>query len=76
MQSGGGFGSRGVGGFLGLGLLGVGLSQISRPVGVTLAVVGVVRTVYTNVLGKGKEVSFPADTSIQLQLAPGPTARP
>ena len=76
MQSGGGFGSRGVGGFLGLGLLGVGLSQISRPVGVTLAVVGVVRTVYANVLGKGKEVSFPADTSIQLQLAPGPTARP
>jgi hypothetical protein len=75
VQSGGGFGSRGVGGFLGLGLLGVGLSQISRPVGVTLAVVGVVRTFYTNVLGKGKEVSFPADTSIQLQLAPGPTAR-
>jgi hypothetical protein len=42
---------------------------------VTLAVVGAVRTIYTNVLGKGRDVSFPADTSIQLQLAPGPTAR-
>ena len=31
---------------------------------------------YTNVLGKGRDVSFPADTSIQLQLGPGPTPRP
>jgi hypothetical protein len=27
------------------------------------------------VLGKGKDVSFPADTPIEVQLAPGP-ARP
>jgi hypothetical protein len=72
--SSGGGASSGLGGFFGLGLLGVGLSQISRPVGLTLAVVGAVRTIFTNVLGKGKEVSFPADTPIQLQLAPGPTA--
>ncbi len=71
MKSGGGPGS-GLGGFFGLGLLGVGLSQISRPLGVTLAVVGAVRTIYTNVLGKGKEVSFPADTPIQLRSRRGP----
>jgi hypothetical protein len=27
---------------------------------------------YTNVLGRGREVQFPANTVIQLQLAPGP----
>jgi len=68
----GNFGSRGLGGFFGFGLLGVGLSQISRPVGITLAAIGAVRTVYTNVLGRGQEVSFPSDTPIQVQLAPGP----
>jgi hypothetical protein len=28
---------------------------------------------YRNVVGKGREVVFPADTSIQLQLSPGST---
>ena len=72
----GSVGTRGLGGFFGLGVLGIGLSQISRPVGVALSLVGAGRTVYSNVLGKGREVRFPADTSIQLQLAPGPTRRP
>jgi len=67
-------GAAGAGGFLGLGVLGIGLSQISRPMGLALSVVGAVRTLYTNVLGKGREVQFPADTMIQLQLAPGPGA--
>jgi hypothetical protein len=62
-----------VGGFLGLGLAGAVLSQISRPVGLGLAAVGVARTFYTNILGKGREMSFPADTPIEVQLAPGPT---
>jgi hypothetical protein len=60
----------GVGGFLGLGLLGVGLSQVSRPVGLALSFVGLGRTLYTNVLGKGRDVQFPVDTVMQLQLAP------
>ena len=50
--------SRALGGFLGLSVMGVGLSQISHPVGVALAAIGVARTVYSNLLGKGKEVSF------------------
>lgn len=61
---------RGLGGFFGFGLLGVGISQFSRPVAVGLAAVGAARTVYSSVFGKGKEVAFPADTPIQLQLAP------
>jgi hypothetical protein len=69
----GGIGSRGLGGFFGFGLIGVGLSQISRPTALVFGMVGVARTTYSSVFGKGQEVSFPADTPIQLQLAPGPT---
>ena len=69
-------GARAFGGFLGLGVIGIALSQISQPVGIGLAVVGVARTVYANVLGRGSEIAIPAETFIQLQLAPGPTPRP
>ena len=68
-------GALGVGGFFGMGMLGIGVSRISRPVGVALSVLGVVRTMYANVLGKGREVQFPADTPVQLQLAAGPATR-
>jgi hypothetical protein len=70
----GGVGSRGLGGFFGFGLIGVGLSQFSKPVAVAFGMVGVGRTTYSSLFGKGQEVSFPAATVIQLQLAPGPTA--
>jgi hypothetical protein len=68
-------GSRGVGGFFGWGLTGAIVSQIWHPVGLTIAVIGVARTVYRNVLGKGHEVTFPTDTMIQVQLAPGASPR-
>ena len=57
------------------GLIGAAVSQITRPVGIAMGVYGAVRTIYTNVLGKGREVTFPADTPIQVRLAPGPSAR-
>jgi hypothetical protein len=63
---------RGLGGFYGLGLIGAGISQFSRPVAFGLAAVGAVQTVYSTIFGMGKNVSFPADTPIQVQLAPGP----
>ena len=63
---------RGLGGFYGLGLIGAGLSQFSRPVAFGLAALGAVQTVYSTIFGMGKNVSFPADTPIQVQLAPGP----
>jgi hypothetical protein len=65
-------GARSVGGFLGLGVLGMVVSHFSRPLSVGLSVVGVARTLHSNVLGRGREVQFPADTNLQLQLAPGP----
>ena len=61
------------GGFFGLGLLGIPISHLAPPVGVALSVFGAAKTVYSNILGKGREVRFPADTLIQLQLAPGPS---
>jgi hypothetical protein len=74
--AGSGAGSRGMGGFLGFGLLGAAVGQITRPIGIGLAVVGASRSVYTNVLGKGREVSFPVHTPIQVRLAPGPSPAP
>ena len=67
-------GALGTGGFFGLGILGIGLSQISRPVGLALSVFGAGRTLYSNVFGRGREMKFAADTPMQLQLAPGPAA--
>jgi hypothetical protein len=67
-------GAMGVGGFLGMGVMGFGLSFVARPVGVALSAYGAARTMYTNVVGKGREVRFPADTLMQLQLAPGPSS--
>jgi len=69
-------GSRGVGGFFGWGLAGALVSQLSRPVGLALATVGVARTVYRGVFARGHEVTFPADTMIQVQLAPASPDRP
>jgi len=65
-------GARSVGGFLGLGMVGMVASHFSRPLSVGLSVVGVVRALHSNVLSRGREVQFPADTNLQLQLAPGP----
>jgi hypothetical protein len=66
-------GATSVGGFFGLGLLGIPLAHIAPPVGIALSAVGAARTVYRNVLAKGREVKFPADTVMKLQLAPGPS---
>jgi hypothetical protein len=72
-NAGSGAGSRGVGGFIGMGLIGAAVSQITRPVGIAMGAYGAARTMYSNVLGKGREVTFPADTPIQVRLAPGPS---
>ena len=69
-------GNPGLGAFFGFGLVGTALSQISRPVGLGFAVLGVGRTVYQNLLGKGREVVFQPDTPLQLQLAPAPVSNP
>src|SRR5262249_1487301 len=71
-SGGGNYLARGVGGVIGFGLIGAGLSQVSRPLGIAFGAIGAARSVYKNILGKGQELRFQADTPIQLQLAPGP----
>ena len=72
-NAGSGAGARGAGGFIGMGLIGAAVSQISRPVGIAMGAYGAARTMYANVLGKGREVTFTANTPIQVRLAPGPS---
>jgi hypothetical protein len=67
----GGASSSAVGGFLGLGLFGIGVNQLGRYASVTTAALGLARTAYSTIFGKGRDISFPLDTSIQVQLAPG-----
>jgi hypothetical protein len=61
---------RGVAGWFGFGLVGTVLGQFSRPVAVGFGVYGAVRTTYSNIVSKGREVTFPANTLIQVQLSP------
>lgn len=61
-------------GWVGFGLLGSALSLSGRPVAIAFGVYGAARAVYSNVLGKGREVTFPSDTIIQVQLSPVPAA--
>jgi hypothetical protein len=67
-------GALGVGGFVGLGVLGAVIGPLSRPAGLAFSAVGAGRTLYTNILARGREVQFTADTPVQLQLAPGSPA--
>ena len=66
----------GAGGFSGLGLVGVGLSQLSRRTAIGLGFVGLAHSLYVSFLGKGRDVAFPTGTRIQVQLAPGPPPEP
>jgi hypothetical protein len=68
----GGPGSNVAGGFLGLAAAGVVVAQLSHPAAVAMSALGLARTGYSAVFGKGHDVSFPADSSIQIRLAPGP----
>lgn len=58
-------------GFVGASITGIAIASIGRPAAVALGVAGVVRSTYTGVIAKGREVNFLADTRIQVQLAPG-----
>jgi hypothetical protein len=59
-----------VAGFVGASITGILLSSLGHPAAVALGVIGVARTTYAGVIAKGREVVFPADTRIQVQLAP------
>ena len=68
-----GVGVRSTGGFIGWGAIGLVLSQVSQPAAVAFAAVGSARSVYSSFFAKGREVSFPVNTPIEVRLAPGPS---
>jgi len=60
-------------GTLGFGTIGAVASQFSAPAAIGFGALATGRALYTNFVGKGKEVTFQSGTPIQLRLAPGPT---
>jgi hypothetical protein len=63
-----------VAGLIGASVTGLAVSTLGRPAALALGIAGVARTTYGAVFAKGREVAFPADTRIQVQLAPAPRA--
>jgi hypothetical protein len=64
-------GAKAVGGMFGFSGIGAVVSQFYRPLAIGLSFYGASKTVYRNVIAKGSEVTFNADTPIQVRLAPG-----
>ena len=76
MTTQGNFLGRGVAGWFGFSLTGTGLGLLSRPVAIGFGVYGAARSVYANVLARGRDVVFPANTEIQVQLSPAAERAP
>ena len=69
-------GTTSLAGFFGWGGVGIVLSQVSHPLAAAFGILGIVRTVYASVFGKGRDVVFPADTAMEVQLAAEPEPSP
>jgi hypothetical protein len=69
------YGPRLISGGIGFGLLGSAMGRLMGPVGPVLGFYGAGRSVYSNVVARGQEVSFPADTPIEIRLSSPTTAR-
>jgi hypothetical protein len=65
-------GGRSAGGFAGLGLAGMIVGQTSRRAAIVLGGVGVVESIYSAFLAKGRDVVFPVGTPMQVQLSATP----
>jgi hypothetical protein len=62
------FGGRAESGAVGLGVIGTVLAQTSRPLASGIAFSGAAFSIYRNFLGRGQEVSLPADTPLQVSI--------
>lgn len=61
-------GGQAIAGSVGFGLIGAGLGQISRPVATVIGFYGAGWSIYTNIVGRGQEVKFPAETAIEVRF--------
>jgi hypothetical protein len=64
-----------ISGGIGFGLLGSAMGRLLGPVGPVLGFYGAGRSVYSNVVARGQEVSFSADTPIEIRLSSPSTAQ-
>jgi hypothetical protein len=62
------YGTRLISGGIGLGLVGSALGRFIGPIGPILGFYGAGRSVYSNVVARGQEVNFPADTPIEIRF--------
>ena len=63
------YGGRLISGGIGFGLIGSAMGRLIGPVGPVLGFYGAGRSIYSNVVARGQEVSFPADTPIEIRLS-------
>ena len=61
-------GGQAIAGSVGFGLIGAVLGQISRPVATVIGFYGAAWSIYTNIVGRGREVKFPAETAIEVRF--------
>jgi len=63
------FGPRLISGGIGFGLLGSAIGRLIGPAGPVLGFYGAGRSAYSNIVARGPEVTFPADTPIEIRLS-------
>lgn len=62
------YGPRLISGGIGFGLIGTAMGRLLAPAGPVLGFYGAGRSVYSNIIARGQEITFPADTPIEIRL--------
>jgi hypothetical protein len=63
------YGGRLISGGIGFGLLGSAMGRFMAPIAPALGFYGAGRSVYSNIVARGQEVSFPSDTPIEIRFS-------
>jgi hypothetical protein len=63
------FGPRILAGGIGFGLLGAALGRLSQPVSSVLGFYGTARLAYSNIIGRGREITFPENTPVEIRFS-------
>jgi hypothetical protein len=69
------YGPRLISGGIGFGLIGSAMGRLLGPAGPVLGFYGAGRSAYSNIVARGPEVTFPADTPIEIRLSNFTSAR-
>jgi hypothetical protein len=66
----GGAGNAAAGGAVGFGLLGIATGALARsqPLGMAMGAYGASRSIYSNFLGRGRDIAFPRNTEMEIEI--------